>query len=64
MNQASLERVPGLGEAIKRISPLGRVVTTEEVADYIVFLCSPSASYINGSHLIIDAGISLTANVA
>lgn len=58
MNQASLQRVPQLGQLIKAISPLGRVATVEEVADYIVFLSSPSASYINGTGLLIDAGIS------
>ncbi|KUI52488.1 2-(R)-hydroxypropyl-CoM dehydrogenase [Cytospora mali] len=50
MNQASLQRVPQLEQVIKAISPLQRVATVEEVADYILFLCSPSASYINGTH--------------
>lgn len=59
MNQASLDRVPQLENVIKAVSPLGRVATVEEVADYILFLCSPSASYINGTGLPIDAGITL-----
>lgn len=58
MNQASLQRKPQLGQLIKAISPLGRVATVEEVADYVVFLSSPSASYINGTGLLIDAGLS------
>lgn len=63
MNHASLQRVPQLGHLIKAICPLGRVATVEEVADYIVFLSSPSASYINGTGLAIDAGISMGIHV-
>ncbi|KAK9773202.1 hypothetical protein SCAR479_10119 [Seiridium cardinale] len=62
MMQASLHRVPQLGPIIKAVSPLHRAATVEEVADYIVFLCSPSASYINGTGLSIDAGITMTAH--
>lgn len=62
MMQASLQRVPRLGEMIKSASPLGRAAEVEEVADYIVFLCSPSASYINGTGLMIDAGLTLTVH--
>jgi len=63
MMQASLQRVPRLGEMIKSASPLGRAAEVEEVADYIVFLCSPSASYINGTGLMIDAGLTLTVHI-
>lgn len=62
MNRASLERVPQLGKMIETMAPLRRVANTEEVADYIVFLCSPSASYINGTGLCIDSGMALTAH--
>lgn len=64
MMQASLKRVPMLGNYIQNFSPLGRAATTDEVADYIMFLCSPSASYINGTCLMIDAGLTLTAHGA
>ncbi|KAI0191939.1 NAD(P)-binding protein [Astrocystis sublimbata] len=63
MMQASLVRVPSLGQLIKTASPLGRAANPEEVADCILFLCSPSASYVNGASLLIDAGLSLTAHV-
>lgn len=63
MNHASLQRVPYLEQAIKAVSPLKRVATVDEVADYIVFLCSPSASYINGTGLPIDSGITLGVHV-
>ncbi|KAI0102493.1 NAD(P)-binding protein [Nemania sp. FL0031] len=62
MNHASLERVPQLAQMIKAFSPLHRVANVEEVADYIIFLCSPSASYINGTGLVIDAGMTVSAH--
>ncbi|KAI0379495.1 NAD(P)-binding protein [Hypomontagnella monticulosa] len=64
MMQATLQRAPHLGQMIKAFSPLQRVATADEVADYIVFLCSPSASYINGTGLAIDAGATLTVNAS
>lgn len=39
--------------AIKSI-PLGRLCEPEEVADLVVFLASDRASFINGSHILID----------
>ncbi|GMG35779.1 unnamed protein product [Aspergillus oryzae] len=60
MFEASLKRVPELGAAIKAITPLKRAAAPEEVADPIVFLCSPAASYTNGATLIIDSGTTLT----
>jgi 3-oxoacyl-[acyl-carrier protein] reductase len=34
--------------------PLGRIAKPEEVADLVVFLASDRASFINGSHILID----------
>ncbi len=36
--------------------PLGRICTPEEVANMVVFLASPQASYMNGAHIVIDGG--------
>jgi NAD(P)-dependent dehydrogenase (short-subunit alcohol dehydrogenase family) len=38
--------------------PAGRFATSEEVAEAVVWLCSDSASYINGVGLPIDGGVS------
>lgn len=36
--------------------PLGRMATPEEVANVVVFLCSPCARYIAGSNVVVDGG--------
>jgi NAD(P)-dependent dehydrogenase (short-subunit alcohol dehydrogenase family) len=36
--------------------PLGRLGTVEEVAMAVVFLCSPAASLVTGSSLLVDGG--------
>lgn len=50
----------GLGEeqraAIQRRTPLGRLVTVEEVAGAVAFLCGPDAAGITGAVLTVDGG--------
>ena len=36
--------------------PMGRLVKTEEIAAATVFLASPAAAMITGTHLIVDGG--------
>ncbi len=43
----------------KSIIPLGRMGTSQELANVITFLCSPQASFITGQNLVVDGGISL-----
>jgi len=50
---------PGMQERIAR-NPMRRPGTPEELAAGILFLWSPAASYINGSLLVIDGGLTLT----
>lgn len=57
-----LKEIPKIELVVKKMSPLGRMATVEELADIIVFMCSPSASYVNGTGLLVDAGLSLTAH--
>ena len=38
-------------------APLGRVGKPQDIANGVLFLCSDAASYITGTELVIDGGI-------
>ncbi|HTX78045.1 MAG TPA: enoyl-[acyl-carrier-protein] reductase FabL [Longilinea sp.] len=40
-------------------TPAGRLVTPEDVANVVAFLCSPSATMIRGQVIVVDGGFSL-----
>jgi NAD(P)-dependent dehydrogenase (short-subunit alcohol dehydrogenase family) len=40
----------------KKNTPIGRFATPEELSDFMVFLCSPRASYCIGSTYYVDGG--------
>jgi len=40
----------------KKVAPMGRFGTVEEVANLVVFLASDEASYSTGSEFVIDGG--------
>lgn len=63
MHAEECRKIPQMAEVVKRMSPMGRPAHADEVAEAIVFLCSPGASYINGSRLVVDSGILLTVHV-
>jgi enoyl-[acyl-carrier protein] reductase III len=42
-------------------NPVGRLVTPEDVAGAVSFLCSPDAEMIRGQTVVIDGGWSLLA---
>ena len=48
---------PDLFKTILSRSPMGRMGTTEEVANAVVFLASPRASFITGTNLIVDGAL-------
>ena len=50
------ERDPQLRDTRRKRMPIKREVRPDEIADLIVFLCSPRASYINGVAIPIDGG--------
>jgi citronellol/citronellal dehydrogenase len=56
----ALERYPnGLADAARRMTPMRRLGTADEVALAIIFLASPATSYITGTTLVVDGGARL-----
>ena len=53
----SLESDPQMRETYERSNPLGRIGTPEECAAAILFLASDEASYVNGTTLVADGGL-------
>jgi enoyl-[acyl-carrier protein] reductase III len=49
-------------EEIAAQTPVGRIVTPEDVAGIVAFLCSPEADMIRGQTLIVDGGFTLPAS--
>jgi len=49
-----------LADSLKR-TPAGRLVTPEDMADAVLFLCSDLARMIHGQTLIVDGGCSIVA---
>jgi enoyl-[acyl-carrier protein] reductase III len=40
-------------------NPAGRLVTPEDVAGAVAFLCSPDAAMVRGHVLVVDGGFSV-----
>jgi NAD(P)-dependent dehydrogenase (short-subunit alcohol dehydrogenase family) len=45
-----------LRAAVTAGTPMGRIGTADEVADVVVFLCSPLARYVTGHTIVVDGG--------
>lgn len=47
---------PGMGEQLDTMHPIGRVATSEEIANVVLFLCSDRASFVTGHEMVVDGG--------
>jgi enoyl-[acyl-carrier protein] reductase III len=59
----ALEHFPNRKEMLRAgaDNPVGRLVSPEDIAGAVTFLCSPEAEMIRGQTLIVDGGFSLRA---
>ena len=51
--------MPDLYESTINVNPTGKFGTADEVANGVVFLCSPLASRISGTNLVIDGALTV-----
>jgi enoyl-[acyl-carrier protein] reductase III len=55
-----LDGVDAVLEGIRRRTPAGRIASPEDIAEAVLFLCSPQADMIRGQVVVVDGGYSLT----
>lgn len=53
---APLNSSPEMKEVIDAMTPMGRMGSPEEVAEAVVWLCSPAASFVTGHAMVVDGG--------
>jgi enoyl-[acyl-carrier protein] reductase III len=51
----------GILEKTARVTPAGRLLTPEDVAGVVGFLCTPAANMIRGQTIVVDGGYTLQA---
>jgi enoyl-[acyl-carrier protein] reductase III len=63
VDTGALEHFPNKDEMLRfgRDNPAGRLVSPEDIAGAVAFLCSPAAEMIRGQTLVVDGGFSLRA---
>ena len=59
MTDPLLSAVAGAKEWWTAKTPLDRIGTPEEIADVVVFLCSPMARFVTGQNIVVDGGMTL-----
>lgn len=59
MAQELMSRNPALEKELIRDIPAGRLGKPEEIADAVLWLCSPQASFVDGHALLVDGAFSI-----
>lgn len=59
MAEDLMRRSPGLEEALVADIPAGRLGKPEEIANAVLWLCSPQASFVDGHALLVDGGFTI-----
>jgi NAD(P)-dependent dehydrogenase (short-subunit alcohol dehydrogenase family) len=50
-------RIPGLKARLASVAPLGRLCTSREIAEAVLYLFSDGAAFVTGQTLVLDGGI-------
>jgi len=54
--RAGITSDPAMRETVSHLHPIGRMGTAEEVAEAVLWLSSPAASFVTGHTLLVDGG--------
>jgi NAD(P)-dependent dehydrogenase (short-subunit alcohol dehydrogenase family) len=61
LSAEEFRQIPGSREECREMVPTRVLLTAEDVAKKVAFLCHPDSDQITGIHLIIDSGLSLVS---
>lgn len=59
MAEELIRRNPEIEKELLRDIPIGRLGKPEEIADAVLWLCSPAASFVVGHALLVDGGFTI-----
>jgi NAD(P)-dependent dehydrogenase (short-subunit alcohol dehydrogenase family) len=56
MVEQVIAETPELADELVRLHPIGRIAEPEEIAEAALWLCTPRASFVAGTALVVDGG--------